>query len=386
MQEFRDRMQREGGNNGGRGGRGGDANGGNNGGRGNTGGRGRNGASLTPGRSTPTTTGVIRRASYQPQDGFGGYGQGFGGGFGGNPYTGEPQQGVDPAVQRQMMQRQQQAMQDQQAQFRRQQTEGRMQQTMQKLRKDEETGLAKILKPEQLKRLREISLQLEGPFAILRNQELAQKLNVTEDQYARIQDIEQADRERRRNNGGGFGGGGGEGMRSLMEKFRATQPQNQNQGNDNGGGRGGRGNFDREAFQKFLEKPENKAEMDKIREQGEKARAAEAAARDQNFSKVLATLDRGQASKYRAALGEKFNTDNMMRGMFGGPGGPGGNRTPPAGGATANADTPKADTPKAEAPKAEAASATNATKSAAPAARSGSLRDRRGLGATTKPQ
>lgn len=388
MQDMRARMERNGG---------GDNN--NNGGRGTR--RGNQGSNL------PATTGVIQRVSYQPQAGIGGFGGGaaggFGGGaaaggFGGNPYTGQ-QEGVDPALQQRMLQQQQQQMQNQRNQMMRQNGFEQMRQAMDKLTKDDETALAKILDPKQMKRIKEISLQMEGPFAIVRNQALAQKLNVTEEQYSEIQQLEQDSRQQ--------GSGTRDQMRSLMDKVRASMPQDANNGdanannggNNNGGrgnnanggnnngGRGGRGNFNPEAFRAAMEKPEIQAEMTKIRE-------TENAQRDRNFSKVFAALDRRQSSMYKSMLGEKIDTAALMRGGFGGRGGPGG---PPAGGpaaapnatANANADTAKADATKAAPAAAKADTAKAETPRTAPAAgnaNSNSLRARRGIGSTPKSQ
>ncbi|WP_337173154.1 hypothetical protein [Paludisphaera sp.] len=332
--------------------------------RGNQNRRGGNQGSNLP-SAGPAATGVILRASYQPQDG--GYG-----GFGVNPYVQE--QPVDPAMQQRMMQEQQRMMQNQQRMMQRMQGMQAFQQVRQaeqKLRKDEEAALAKILDAKQMKRLREISVQLEGPFAILSNEELAQKLSVNEEQFGRIREIQQKSMQSGRN---AF-----QPMRELMEKFRATQPQAQNQeGNAQNRGRGGFGNFDREAFQKFMDQPDSRAALEKMRDD-------QLARRDAEFSAVLKVLDRGQASKYRNMLGDKYDTTALMRGMFGGPRGPGGPGGPPAGqppaaGAAATAATPApAETAAEAAPKAEAAKA-ETPKAAAPAGRGGSLRERRGVG------
>jgi len=249
--------------------------------------------------------------------------------------------------------------------------------TMQKLRKDEESALAKILDAKQMKRVREIGLQMEGPFAILHNQELAQKLGVTEEQYAEIQDVEQQANEK--------GRAIGQQMRTVMEKVRASMPQPPQNENQDDNGRGRRGNFDREAFRKAMEDPEVKAATDKIGQQ-------QAALRDQNFSRVFKALDRGQSSKYKQMLGDKFDTEGMIRGMFAGgpPGGPGGPAAPNAAPATpaAPANAPAAAAAAAPAPAAATAKpAAAAPKAASTPARGGSLRERRGLGSSSaQPQ
>ena len=349
-----------------------------NGGRGgNTGRGGRQGAiTPTPG---PASSGVILRASYQPQQGFGV------GGFSNNPFV--QQQPVDPAVQQQMIQNQQRLMQNQQRMMQNQQRmQGfqQMRQATDKLRKDEEAALAKILDAKQMKRLREIALQLEGPYAILRNQELARKLSVNPEQMDRIREIQQKESQ--------SGANPFQAMRGLMEKFRATQPQDQAQGQNAAGGqqqgRGGRGgfaNFDREAFQKFMEQPDSQATVKQMHDD-------QLAQRDAGFSKVLKVLDRGQASKYRNMLGEKYDTTALARGFMGrmlggagGPGGPGGPGAPaPAAGNAPAAAAPAPAAANAPAAAAPASAASNAP-AAAPAA-SNSLRARRGLGSGAQPR
>ncbi len=302
---------------------------------------------------------------------------GPGGGFGSNPYTsGLPDQnGVDPNALRN--------------EFRQQDNEARtqsrmmMQQAMTQLQNSSEQALAKILNRTQMTRLREIQLQTEGPFVVLKP-EVAQKLEVNEDQASELQ---QAQSKINTQRGQIFGQ-----MREVFQSFRTAQPApadangqaastpaanangNSNTANSSaptgGRGRQGRGGnnitqggpggpggpggfggpggpggpggnrrgFDPEAMRTFMEKPEVQAKMTEIRQQEE-------ALNDQGYALVFKTLDRRQGGTFRKMLGKKFDV-SLLRRRPGGPAQPG---------APATVDAPAA-TPAA-APAAKAATA-----------------------------
>ena len=112
--------------------------------------------------------GALNNRGYQPQV------------YGGRVQGGQ----VDPAVQQQAAQFQgQQAANAVQAQgFQ------MMREAMQELQQESEGNLAKVLDKTQVKRLKEIQLQVEGPAAVIR-EDVAEKLEITEEQHAEIQAI-----------------------------------------------------------------------------------------------------------------------------------------------------------------------------------------------------
>ena len=59
---------------------------------------------------------------------------------------------------------------------------------MNELQQMSERDLGRVLDKNQVKRLKEIQLQMEGPFAVLRP-DVAEKLELGEDQVAQIQEI-----------------------------------------------------------------------------------------------------------------------------------------------------------------------------------------------------
>jgi len=313
----------------------------------------------------------------------GGYGDV--GGYGSTPFGGNVQnQGPSPAQLQQMAEQQQR----QQERMVRMQGFEQMRQVMDGLQRQSDQSLAKILNKEQMTRLREIQLQMEGPFAPITNAELAQKLSITPQQRAEISDIQnQANQIRRQN----F-----QQRREIFEAARNSaqpnagaeanaggQPNAGAQANGQQGGRGGRGNFDWGAIREAMQKPEVQAQLDQLQQH-------EASLRDQSYARVFKALDRGQASKFKKMLGQPFDTAGMMRSFFAPRNGD--SQQPadgeaPAASANANADddgdAPAVKAP-APAPAAETAPAPAAEKAPAPAPvpsnRRSSLRERRGLG------
>ncbi|MGA7499450.1 MAG: hypothetical protein WBX00_22185 [Isosphaeraceae bacterium] len=63
-----------------------------------------------------------------------------------------------------------------------------MREAMQQLQQESEGNLAKVLDKNQVKRLKEIQLQVEGPAAVIR-EDVAEKLEINEEQHAEIQTI-----------------------------------------------------------------------------------------------------------------------------------------------------------------------------------------------------
>ena len=72
-----------------------------------------------------------------------------------------------------------------------------MREAMQQLQHESERDLGRVLDKNQVKRLKEIQLQVEGPFAVLRP-EVAEKLELGEEQVAQIQEIQNESNQARR--------------------------------------------------------------------------------------------------------------------------------------------------------------------------------------------
>jgi hypothetical protein len=261
-----------------------------------------------------------------------------------------------------------------------------MQQAMDELRLTTEQTLAKFLSRGQLNRLRQIQLQLEGPDALVRRPEIAEKLNMDEAQLEQLRELRNERDQARRQS-----------FAARGELFRQLRPNNQNQngggqqggnnGGNNGGGNagngnGGRGNnrrFDPEAFRQFMERPEVKAKMEEFRVEQEKVQ-------DQYLLAVNKILSPRQRANYKKMLGPPFDRSKMGPGPWGGPGGPraAGNQANTKGAGTAAAKSGDDDDGDGENTAATKAPATKpAAKPAAttPAkkSRSNSLRAQRGL-------
>jgi hypothetical protein len=272
-----------------------------------------------------------------------------------------------------------------------------MREAMGQLQQESEGSLARVLEKNQVKRLKEVQLQVEGPFAVLRP-EIAEKLELGEDQIAQIEEIQNASNEARRqtfaanrdvfagfrksqqgnnqpganpadtnapadpaqNGNNAAGGGNGRGRNGRGANAR---------GGPGGNGPGGRGNFDPEAFRKYMEQPDVKAKMDQARKQQDQIR-------DQAYAQVYRVLDRRQSAAFKRMLGKPFDVDSVLGGFLRRPG-PGGQ-----GGAATKNDTAKSETakPADSATKSTAKSDQPATSKPATGSRRQSLRERRGLG------
>jgi len=256
-----------------------------------------------------------------------------------------------------------------------------MREAMEKLAKDAESDLAKILTADQRKRLAEISLQVEGATAIIDREDIAKKLNITPVQKNKLMQIKQtADQKQQelrtqamagfgfggRGQGapggpggpGGFGGpggrgqgapggnaapggrgqgapggngapqgqannGGGRGNRSGGAPGGAPGGGNAGPGGQGGpGGPGGRGN----AFANMTPEERQKAGED-MRKGFEKMRDDSNKLRDQLEAAIVKSLTKRQQDAWKKMNGEKFDVDTIMSTMQfgqGGRGGPGG--------------------------------------------------------------
>ncbi len=328
--------------------------------------------------------GALNSRGYQPQV------------YGGRVQGGQ----VDPAVQQQAAQfRGRQAANAVQAQgFQ------IMREAMQELQQESEGNLAKVLDKNQVKRLKEIQLQVEGPAAVIR-EDVAEKLEINEEQHAEIQTIlNEANTARRQIMQKNY---------QLIRSLMPNQPAGGNpptadgqpdpnaaadadaaataggaQGGEAGqpgqggrGGRGGRGGangqnrprVDPEAMQKIMEQPEVKAKMEETRKEQQQLR-------DREYAMVYKAMDRRQVSVFKKMLGKPFDVESVMGGGFM-RGGPGGRRNGANGNANQTTAAAKADTAKTTpAANADSSAATTTTTKPATTPRRQSLRERRGLG------
>jgi hypothetical protein len=271
-------------------------------------------------------------------------------------------------------------------------------QAMEELQHESERDLTRALDKNQFQRLKQIQLQVEGPFAVLRP-EIAERLELSEEQVAQIQEIQnesnQARREAftanreifagfRKNQGGGGNPAAadtnGDQAQNANPQAGNGNPQTANGRGRNGrsgnaaggrGGPGGRGRFDPEAMRKYMEQPEVKTKMDQMRKQQDLIR-------DQSYAQVYKVLDRRQTSAFKKMLGKPFDVDSLMAGFFRGPG----QRNGQGAGPSQKNETAKDDTAKAG--ESSKSSSTPTSKSAT-APRRQSLRERRGLGQQQAP-
>ena len=326
--------------------------------------------------------GALNNRGYQPQ-----------------VYGGRVQGGlVDPAVQQQAAEFQgRQAADAVQAQSRQM-----MREAMQELQQKSEGNLAKVLDKNQVKRLKEIQLQVEGPAAVLR-EDVAERLEINEEQHAEIQtilndtnaarwQIMQKNRELIRtlvpNQPAGGNPPAADGQPDPNAAATPAAGQGGQAGQPGQGGRGGRGGrggangqnrprVDPEAMQKIMEQPEVKAKMEETRKEQQQLR-------DREYTMVYKAMDRRQVATFKKMLGKPFDVESVMAGggfFRGGPGGPGGRRNGANGNANQTTAAAKADTAKTTpAASADSSAASTTTTKSATTPRRQSLRERRGLG------
>ena len=202
-----------------------------------------------------------------------------------------------------------------------------MRESMNELRQSAESSLGKILDRAQVTRLKQIELQLPGPSVVLR-EDMIEKLGIDEVQHEMLQEVMNGRREAQRETG--------RARREMMQAvFQSINPapanNDQNGGGGGNGGNGGNGQngnrrnigprgFDpaqREAFQKYMERPEIKA-------QGDQLKAVEDKVESQFAAAVNKVLTNRQRAMFKKMLGPPFDRSKMRGG--GGPwGGRGGN-------------------------------------------------------------
>lgn len=251
-----------------------------------------------------------------------------------------------------------------------------MQGAMQRLEFESERNLGRVLDKNQAKRLKEIQLQVQGPFAVLQP-EIAEKLELQEEQVVQIREIQNESNLARRQ---AFAAGRGifAGMRKNQrgnnnqsgagDNGRAQNGNNGGQNGRGGNGGGGRGNFDPEAMRKYMEQPEVKARMADMRKQQD-------VIRDQSYAMVYRVLDRRQSSAFKKMLGKPFDVDSIRNGFFRGPS----QRNNGPDGAAAKAEASGENNAKVAVGEQKQADQPAASKPAT-STRRPSLRERRGLG------
>ena len=140
-----------------------------------------------------------------------------------------------------------------------------MNQAMNELRQSAEASLGKILDKGQVARLKQIDLQRAGPDVIFRP-DVSEKLNIDEAQVELLNEVRggrrEAQQETRRARG--------EMMKAAFQSIAPAQDNGGQNGGNGAGGNGGNGQngnrrrgFDpamREAMQKYMERPEIKAQ------------------------------------------------------------------------------------------------------------------------------
>ncbi len=256
-----------------------------------------------------------------------------------------------------------------------------MNQAMNELRQSAEASLGKILDKGQVARLKQIDLQRAGPDVIFRP-DVSEKLNIDEAQVELLNEVRggrrEAQQETRRARG--------EMMKAAFQSIAPAQDNGGQNGGNGAGGNGGNGQngnrrrgFDpamREAMQKYMERPEIKAQDEQIKSKEDKITSQYTAA----LNKILMPRQRAMLKKM---LGAPFDLTKLGGGNPWG--GRGGNR--PGNQAAAKNATEKTastatktgsgdDDPDDVAPAAKAAAPAKAKTAAAPKRKS--LRELRG--------
>jgi hypothetical protein len=276
------------------------------------------------------------------------------------------------------------------------------------LRLSAEQSLGKILDKGQVGRLKQIQLQLDGPWVVLRD-DMVEKLNMTEEQVQMLTELRtgQNQKQRELRKAGrdafdaamkqanpdfqGFGGRGNRGgNRGNGANNNGGQGGNNNggQGGNNNGGQGGGGAgqngnqggrppIDPAAFQRMQE--EFRAAMDKpeVKAQREKQQEAEKSLEDETYALISKNLYPRQRATLKKMVGAPFDRSVMggpFAGRFGGGAVAKNGTTKGQTAAKSNSEDDEDEKPAATAKPAAPAKA----KASAPAPRKNSLRALRG--------
>ena len=205
-----------------------------------------------------------------------------------------------------------------------------MRQLGEKLAKDAEAGLNKILTAEQRKRLAEIGLQVEGPTAIYERPDLTKRMNITQQQknaYAKIKAQVDANRQEMMGQmaqafgfgrGGPQGGpGGGQGQQQggrggappaqTQAGGRGGQPGQAQQGQQ--GQQGGRPDF------RNMSPEERTKMMEEARKNMEKVREESNILQDKADAAALKLLTKRQSEAYKKMIGKEFDVDSIAESL-----------------------------------------------------------------------
>ena len=209
-----------------------------------------------------------------------------------------------------------------------------------------DASFLKILDLKQRTRIKQIALQQEGARAFTSpNEEVVEKLGLTEEQLATINNLNGELRNTQR-----------QATRDLMTSLI---PQDANNNNNNGGGGGGRGGFP------------NMANLDEATRAkvGQQMQELQTKQSTESLASIGNVLTKAQKAKYNAMTGPPFNVALLRAPMPGAPGGPGAPGAPGATPATATAATKADTTPPADAAAAPKAAAKAAAKKSLSASR-----------------
>ncbi|WP_165221184.1 hypothetical protein [Aquisphaera insulae] len=175
-----------------------------------------------------------------------------------------------------------------------------MRQAMRRMEEASDQQVARVLDRNQMKRIREIQLQVNGAASVLRD-DVAEKIELAPEQAGEIQQTLQESSRLKRDVA----------MRTS-QALRGLTPQAAGQG-DRGGRRGNNGQPaaapDDATLKKALEKPDVKAKV-------EEAKKANVQVRDREYTQVFKAMDRRQVSTFRKMLGQPFDVDAMNNPLF----------------------------------------------------------------------
>lgn len=194
------------------------------------------------------------------------------------------------------------------------------------LRNSAEQSLGKILDKKQASRLKQIQLQLEGPWVVLRD-DMIEKLNMSEEQVEMLREIRNGQRQKQRE----VQKNGREAFNAVMQKINPEFGKNGgfgrgnrgNRGNAGGGQNGGgaqngdqgnRPQFDQAAFQKMRDEMQKMMDNPEVKDQREKQREMEKAVEDESYAIITKNLYPRQRTTLKNMVGAPFD-----RSVLGGP-------------------------------------------------------------------
>ena len=203
-----------------------------------------------------------------------------------------------------------------------------MREAMTAIQTDADAAFLKILDVKQKPRIKQIALQAEGSRVFTNNEEVIEKLGITDEQ---IQQMQAVSRE--------LGQAQRQAMQQIFTTFAPADQQGNNGGGNNGGGRGGRGgNFPNPADMDATTRAKFESVMTENRTKST----------NETMAAIGKILTSSQKKTYEKMIGAPFDVAKLRTPGPGGPGGP----TATATTATATGTTPAtgAATPSPTAP------------------------------------